>query len=816
MNLLCNTASRLNFTSDCRMLLLLVGLLFVENIALGQSVAVTGRVLDQQSQQPLGFVTVVLKAADTEGRVVQTGLADDAGRFSLKASAGSYQLQLLMLGYTTHVLPLQLAAGTATHDVGHISLASAAQNLQGVTITGQRPLIEQKPDRVTMHVEGSLLAAGNDAYDILAAAPSVQLIEGRLKFRGKGNVLILLNCKRLPGANLETVLASIPGDQIERIELISNPSAKYDADASGGVIEIYTKRSKELGWTANVGVNLRQGQRTGSGLNGGLRVSTPALDLAASSSFTHRGGFERNTGHRMFYEGRTPVGRLSQQSNLNKVIQNANFSGSLNYHLSPCTTLGFDLDLVNSSLDGAGWLRAALAANNGLTTSSIQETVFLQDAFHNYTLFYKHKLDSLGSNLLLSGNYATYTNEQRQTFDQRVEGAESSGAVISNFRNVIPATYHIWTGAADYTSVWSANTQMEAGLKYTDTRNQSRQQVDNLLEGEWVPQAANPFSRLGYQERVGAGYFSLHHTRGKLALQGGLRAEQTHYRVTRGIDSSYFNLFPNLRLDYTLTDNYTTSLAYAKNIRRPAYESLIPYERFWDTYTSHRGNATLRPEYAHSFSWNNLYKGYGLQVAYTHTTGAISSVYLYEPAHLRFVSTEQNLRQQQLLNATLTAPVTVAKWWSMSNSASLSHQELRLPDAFDKAVAYTKRKTYFNVSSDNTITWGNGWSGRVYGMYNSPSFNGMFDYDQYSYVLVGIKKTFLSKRAALNLSVADLFYQTNFRVSSNVVPVVSSEMNYNDTRQVRLAFTYNFGKADLISKRVQTSGNATEKGRLGM
>ncbi|HEX8349466.1 MAG TPA: outer membrane beta-barrel protein, partial [Hymenobacter sp.] len=561
-----------------RRLLLLLFCLLTYTVGVAQT-TVTGRVLDQQKQEALSFANVVLKATGTQGSVVQTALADGAGHFTLKViQPGSYQLQVLTLGFVTHEQTLQLTAGTPTLDLGTLALAPTAHSLGEVVVTAQRPLIEQKPDRVTMNVDGSILAAGNDAYDILAAAPSVQLIDGRLTFRGKGNVLILLNGKRLPsGTNLEALLASIPGDQIERIELISNPSAKYDADASGGVIEIYTKRSKKLGWTANVGANARQGYRTGGGLNGGVRVSTPQFDIAASGSFNRRNGFERNTTERTIYEGLTPAASLAQRGDLNKTLQDGSFSGSLNYHLSDKTTLGFDVDVLHSSLDGAGWTQAGLTQARGLTTSRMQEKVLLQDAFANYTLFYKRKLDSLGSALLLTSNYATYQNRQQQTFDQLVQGPRDSVGLASTFRNFIPATYHISTSAADYTKVWNTNTRLEAGLKYTDTRNESRQDAATLTDGIWVDQALTPFSRLGYQERVAAGYLTLNHTLGKLALQAGLRAERTHYRVVSGIDSSYFNLFPNLRADYKVSENYTASLAYAKNIRRPAYESLIPY-----------------------------------------------------------------------------------------------------------------------------------------------------------------------------------------------------------------------------------------------
>lgn len=775
---------------------------------------ITGRVLDQQKQEALSFANVVLRLPT--GDVKQAVLTDEQGAFTFKGVApGAYQLQVLQLGFTTLSQAVQVAAGVPLQ-LGSLGLVASAQKLDEVVVTGRKPLIEQKADRVSMNVNGSLLAAGNDAYSILAMAPSVQLVDGQLSFRGKGNVLILLDGKRLPsGTNLETVLASIPGNQIDHIELISNPSARYDADASGGVIEIYTKRSQSLGWTANLGADARQGYRSGAGLNGGLRLSTPKLDLALSGSLVRRAGFERTVAHRTLYEGRTPVASLSQSGDIEKVAHDGSFSGSLNYHLDAKTTVGAGLDVLTGDLRGAGTAQADLMQRNGLTTNQIVQKVLLRDAFTNYTLFYRRTLDSLGSTLLLNGNYSTYTNRQEQAFDQYVRGPLDSASVPSSFRNSIPATYAIYTAAADYTKVWSPATRLETGLKYTDTHNESRQNAEILANDTWVSQPLTPFSQLGYRERVGAGYASFSHTQGPLTLQAGLRAEGTHYQVVSGIDSSYFNFFPNARADYKVSDTYTTSLAYAKNIRRPAYESLIPYERFVDTYTTIRGNAALRPEYLHSFSWNNLYKGYGLQLAYTQTVSAISTVYLYNEATLRFIKTFANLPSRHLATATLTAPLAPTAWWTMNNSVGINYQQLSFPDPLAPAATYTKRQTSVSLSTDNTFSWGHGWSTRVYGLYNSPSFSGWVDYDAYSYVSVGVRKTFLEKRASLSLQVVDLFYQLNFRVSSSIPPVVMDNTTRNDTRQVRLAFTYTFGKADLKGRHLDPKGNANEVNRLG-
>ncbi|WP_262922896.1 outer membrane beta-barrel protein [Hymenobacter cellulosilyticus] len=682
-------AAAATVTTALRRALLLLVVLLCATAAQAQT-TLTGRAVDTATQEALSFATIVLKTSTEPATVVASALADAQGSFQLKAAQpGSYQLQVLMLGYATHSQAVVLATGTPAVSLGTIGLQASTQSLGEVTVTAQRQLVQQKPDRVVMNVGESLLGAGNDAYSILGMAPSVQLVEGKLSFRGKNNVLVYLNGKRLPGANLESVLASIPGDQIDRIELISNPSAKYDADASGGVIEIYTKRSQTLGWNANLGGNLSQGQRSGGGLNGGLRLSSPKIDFTTNGSFASKGGFERGSYSRTLYQGRTEVAALEQQNDLDKVLRDGSFSTSLNYHFSPQATVGFDFDLTRGSLTGAGWTQAALTERQGLTRSRVDDDVYLSEAFSNYTLFYKHKLDSLGSSLLVSGNYARFESEQRQNFRQQVQAPTDTVAAVSSFENFIPATYHIYTGVLDYGKVWNQNTRLETGLKYTDTRNESRQLTQTLAGAAWQTPGT---STLGYKERIGAGYLNLNHSLGKLSLQAGLRAELTRYQVATGRDSSYFNLFPNVRADYRLSDNYTTSVAYAANIHRPAYESLIGFERLIDNYTSHRGNASLRPEYAHSLSWNQLYKGYGLQLTHTISTHAITSVYRYDEANQRLVQTTENLRQRHLTSLTLTAPLSPAKWWSMTNTGNLYRQELSFPTPWTRLWPCAKAK----------------------------------------------------------------------------------------------------------------------------
>ncbi len=803
------------FHNHFQILSLVVGLMSAQ-IAWGQGV-ISGQVFDGSTKSNLPLANVVLQLTLPPNKIVQAVVADDNGRFTLSVSKpGLYEIKIMQVGYTTLSQKVEISSLTTT-DLGAFNLSSISQGLGEVVITGRKPMLEQKPDRISMHVEGSLLAAGNNAYEVLAAAPGIQLVEGQpLRLRGKTGVVIYFNNKRLPsGTSLETLLASIPGDQIDRIELIHNPSSKYDADAAGGIIEIYTKRALKPGWTANISSNFRQGHRTGAGINGGVQANLGKIDFAASSSYNKRGGFEFNNGNRQFYNVRTPIASQSQNSDLDKVSTTNSFSSSLNYHINKYNTIGVSADIQGSSLEGNGIFNTILMQPVGITTSVVQEDVLLRGNFGNYNIFYKRELDSLHSNFLITSAYASLNNIQQQTFRQRISGPSDSTGLPSNFRNYIPAIYHISTTTADYIKHYSANAYVEAGIKYTDTRNRSRQQAESLNNGVWEPQALALYPQLGYKEQVAASYINGNYNFGKVNLVAGLRAEHTNYRVEYGIDSTYFNLFPNIRADYKINDNYTFSLGYARNINRPSYESLIPYERFQDTYTSSRGNARLRPEYAHSFSWNNNYKDYSFQLNYTLTSDAISQIYVYNPATLRLTDTQRNLPRRHIATATFIAPLSIGTIWTTNLSAVLIYHQLSLPDPLDISTSLIRRKGYVELSSDNSFKLGNGWTARLYGSYNSPSIDGLFDYDSYSSVLIGLKKSLFKKRATLNLSITDLFYQTNFRVSTSVPPVFFDVHQRNDTRQFRISFTFNFGQSNFKSKRIESNTNTTERGRLG-
>nr|WP_315420915.1 outer membrane beta-barrel protein [uncultured Pedobacter sp.] len=779
------------------------------NFSYGQS-KIKGKVIDDK-KTGIPYSSVALWNADGTA-LVKGAITTLEGLFTVDAKPGEYTLILSNMGFIKSTKKVALTADKDL-ELGDITLNADIQNLQEVKIVGSKPFIQQKTDRIILNVGESVLAAGNDAYSIIGMAPSVQMSNGNISMEGKSNVLIILDGKKIPNATLSNILSSIPGDQIDRIELITNPSSRYDASASGGVIEIYTKRSKKLGWTANTGGNLTQGYRFGGGANAGLRIGAPKLDFTLNGSYNKRGHIERGYDNRVLFQGVNRVGNFNQTIDISDgAAADGSINASLNYYINKKNTIGADYTFVKVHMYGKGDVDALISQPNNFSKVNTFNNLDLKVDFANYDVFYKLDLDTLGSNLLLTANYTNYISNQNQQFNQDKFNNGATTPDVSLFRNKASSNYDIYTTSLDYTQNLNPALKLESGLKYTYTTNSSRQNPANFINNQWQ-ETGGVFNNLGYKEQIPAAYLNLNYEVGKFNFQAGLRGEFTQYSVVMGLDSNYFNLFPNVRADYKVTKNYTTSLAYAKTINRPSYDDLIPYELYIDNYTLTRGNALLRPEYQHAFTWSNLYKKYSLRFGYTQTEDAIMSTILYDQNTLKFIKTKANFLKNHLVSASFGFPVRFAKWWNSNNRLSGYYQNIRFPDPVANANIMIREKYYFTISSNHTFKISPTVSGELSASYESPTISGLYNYDGYSNVTAGIKKKIFKNQGFIKFDVSDIFYKNNQLLSTNIVPLITESIHRVDTRRARIAFGYNFGKIG-NDRRIQTNGNGDELGRL--
>ncbi|WP_041878739.1 outer membrane beta-barrel family protein [Pedobacter lusitanus] len=578
------------------------------------------------------------------------------------------------------------------------------------------------------------------------------------------------------------------------------------------------KKNKTAGWYASVGGNGSVGKRSGGGGNGSFNLSTKKIDFTTNASYSQKTQVEQGYQNRDLYKGADKIGDFKQDVDFSdNKVKNTYLNTGLSYHINNKNTIGAEFGFTKVTYNGLGDVNSQISiVDQRLLTSSRNNIKYAADLF-NYNLKYKADFDSLGSNLIILGSYVKYKNDKTQIFEQSQLDQNSNTTTNSKIRNFAPADFNIYTLSADYTKMWSKELFLEGGVKYTYTSNQSKQITDNFSNSTWNTND-DGISEIGYYEKVSAAYLNLNYVLSqKTSFQAGIRGENTSFGVINNIHDSYFRLFPNLRLDYKWNTDFSSSIGYARNISRPAYEKLIPFELYIDNYTTQRGNPLLKPEYANSFFLNQIYKDYSLRVGYTITNDAISDLYLYDPASLRFTATQMNFLKSHLLSASLDVPLKLTSRWNANIGINGFYKDLKFPSALNPAIVMKKSKYYYTVSAYNAFSFKHNWSAELNFYYYSSFFDGLYDIGGFSDLSAGIKKTFWKNRASLKFDVSDIFYDSNMIVRTNELPTISTSVIKRDTRRFRVTFRYNFsGKRNVKSKILKNNGNDPELSRLGI
>ncbi|MDR2272213.1 MAG: TonB-dependent receptor [Sphingobacterium sp.] len=782
-------------------LILFSSIFLSSSVMAQQKFTINGHVSDDKNQS-LPYVSYSIENEEKH-TVLRGGLTDSFGNFKVSAiNTGNYLLKISIIGYQEKIYRLTVDRDSTLQ----ITLTPTSNQLETVTITANRrqPIV-QKSDRVVMNVANSVLAAGNNVFDLLKMAPAVAVSNDGIEVQGKSGVLIILNGKRLPNASIKDLLEAIPADQIDRIEVITNPSVKYDAEASG-VIEIYTKNTTSTdSWGGNIALNAAQGKKFHAGGNLGLYYNKNKFSLNLSGGYSNNGHVEVGGFNRYVYKGKDEIGQVKTDKDLGGKVKPLNLSAQLGYQLNDRQNIAFDFSLLNRDLDIEGKMDTRLKEYQpeNETFTPINSQIDITTKFNSYNLLYNFKLDDLGSTFDLSGNYTAYQNSQSQNFLPRTD---PEGRIL----NDIKANYDIWTGMANYRKMFSKTQTFELGVKYTNTKNKSDE--INRTGTDMTEENAV----LGYKENILALYANYNAQLTEfLKLQVGVRGENTSYQVKDGRDSSYWNLFPKVRLDFTVSPEYSTSFYYSSSISRPNYDFLVPYTRYFDTYSGLQGNPRLKPEFSNLIGWSHRFKTYSLSLEYEHVKDVISNQITYDEEKLFYMSTISNFSKSELLGLNLSVPIKIGKFWQSYNTIGVYRQLNNIPDPFTQQNVH-RNNTYPNLKTNNIFSLSKDWDMDLSAFYRGGIIAGMNWAGELSNVSLGARKQFWEKRGFVKLDVSDIFLGQIQRGGSDFIPVRVIADSRNDTRRVRLTIGYKFGKTMSSDRKSTTDTNSEERGRLGL
>lgn len=780
----------------------------------------SGIILDERNQ-PADFVTVVLfKASDST--MVQNTFSNEKGVFTFEIPTGSYFYKASLMGYATlrsNVVSITNNANKATFET--LRLTSNAKSLATVTINGKKPMIERKMDRVVMNVASSAAAVGATALELLEKAPGVAVDQNdKIAMLGKQGVIIQIDGKQtyLSSADVANMLRGMQSTEIESIELITNPSSKYDASGNSGIINIKTKKGK--GGGTNGSLNLGGGYGLSYRSNAGLSFNHRSEKMNFFGNYNYANAKRlREMQIDRIVNGNVPT-YFSQYGDSEKVRANSNFKAGVDYFINKKNTIGFMVtgylgngkeNMNNSTKIGSSFVQ---------TDSSVFSPNNIKDSYNNiaYNLNYKAVLDTTGQELTADFDYGLYSGKDIANYENNYFLA--NGSVIRPrllTKNVTPSTIDIRTIKLDYVLPFKHKVNVEAGLKGSWVSTDNNLDATKLVNSSWVVDETRSNQFL-YDENVVAAYINLNKTFKKTSLQLGLRTEYTSSKgnsvtTNKVIKRDYLDFFPSMVINQAIDKNNDINISYSRRIDRPSYDALNPFLYYLDQYTYNKGNPFLNPQYTNNYELTYLLKKkYAITLNYSRTNDAIMEVILPNTADKSMYQTNENLAIQDTYAAVFNAPITFTKWWNSNNSINVYHLIFRADDLNGQAL--NNKNTSFELKTQHNFKINSSLNAEFGGKYQAPITYGVYNLSKRYNVDAGLSKSLMNNKATLKLSVNDIFNTQNANLTSAYPGLKYWLTQQNDNRSVRLNFTYRFGNNEIKPARKRSTGIEAESGRL--
>lgn len=805
-----------------RILVLAVfGLTTIFNSAFAQSShSIKGKVTDNSGKGIQSVTVSLLKAADSS--LVKADVTDENGAFEIViAPAGKYLLNYTMIGFERiYSAPFEVKNGQG-YDAGSTILQAAANKLTDVTVTSRKPMIEIKADKTVFNVENSINATGSNALELLQKSPGIQVDNNEnISMKGKTGVRIYVDGKmtQLGSQDLAAYLKSINSNDVEAIEMISNPSARYDASGNAGIINIRLKKNKKFGTNGSVNLGFIQGV-TPKG-NGSVSLNYRDKKVNLFSNIGGNLGRQENTLDLYRVQRDTIYDQKSTNWSDNKSL-NAKVGADL--FLNSKSTLGF---LVTTNIANTDW---SSESNTNITYKPTNQYVKKLVALNtipgsrtnmNSNINYRYT-DSTGKEINFDADYGLFRGTGRSF--QPNNYLDNSGNMLSRVvnRNYTPTDIDIYTAKVDVDQPkWKGKLGYGAKFSYVKTTNTF--DFFNDINGTPVKilSRSNSFT---YKENVNAAYVNYQRQLNpKWSLQTGLRMEQTNSEgvLTRAdgvvqadntVKRNYLDFFPSAALTWAVNQKHTLNLTFSRRIDRPTYQDLNPFENKLDELTYEKGNAFLRPQYTNTVELSHTFK-YMLNttIGYSHVKDFATQT-TDTTNNATFVQ-QKNLATQRILSFSIGSPLPIAKWWNGYANIWYNYQ------MFKGKIGENEVKTdipMFGAYMQHSFTLGGGYTAEMSGWFSGPSVWGAtWKTRSLGGLDLGFQKQVLKKQGTVKLSVTDIFFTNPWTATSNFGGLYINGSGRNESRTVRLAFSWRFGNSQVKAARQRQTGLETEAKRI--
>ncbi len=808
-------------------LLLIAGVLLLSafNLAAQNNAKITGQVKDAAGK-PLNAATIsLLRSADSS--LVKAEVSDAGGNFEIiGVAAGSYFVT------ASHTSFQRINSNVFTVNAGDnftvpaMTLTSGDKQLQGVTVTGtyKKPLIEVKADKTIFNVESSINATGSNAMELLQKSPGVVVDkDDNISMKGKNGVRIYIDGRmtQMDNKDLAAYLRSINSADIESIEMISNPSAKYDASGNAGIINIRLKKNKKYGLNGSVSAGLNMGKtaKTNNSLN--LNYRNKKINLFGNYS----NGWGDNESDINLY--RIQGDSIYDQRGINNNGGwNNNIKAGIDVYANKQSTIGlvFTGNFNSAAYGTSKSLTYISPSNTKVIARTLDATNDIPSRNSNTNINFNYRYtDSTGREFSIDADYGKY-NSVASSYQPNVYRQFPSRSIdqIKINGNNTPVDINIATAKFDYERPWLKG-KLGFGAKYSNVK--TRNTFDFFdIENDIKFFNDSLSNKFAYTENVNALYVNYNRQLNpKWTVQAGVRMENTSSRgllesgkTTRNdndVKRNYTDFFPSAALTFNASQKHSFNLTYSRRIDRPGYQDLNPFENRLDELTYQKGNAFLKPQYTNSFELTHTFMyQFNTTIGYSRITDFFSQI-IDTALKTRAFITQRNLASQNIYSINLSIPYQFTKWWSIFLNVNGYHSAYKA--TFEDGKKINLSVNSLSLYGQQTFTFKKGFSGEISGWYSAPSiWGGTFRSSAMGGLDLGVQQQLFNGQGSVKISYTDLFRTMRWRGISDFGGSYIDARGGWESQQLRLNFTYRFGNKQVSAARQRNRGNEDENKRI--
>jgi hypothetical protein len=809
-------------TTNFLFLSMLIYFLGISNLAATpkEVARITGKITDQKGE-PVPYANVALVQLD--GALVDGAVSDEDGSFLIESTkTAKVKLVVSSIGYVSFSSePFDLVLG-ASKDFGNLSISDEMTGLDEVTVKASRPEIIIEADKTIINVEGTVMAEGSNALDVVGRSPGIYVDQdGNINLNGRTGATVMINDRPtyMSATDLANFLRSMSADNIKSIEVINNPSARFDAEGSAGVINIQLKKNNIDGVFGNVQLGAQYNGQFAPTAGMTLNVKKGKWSTNGTFNYNEFAQYNDLEINRNF-SLEQGISSFNQDSRITSRYKTPSFNGSANYEINPNQNLGLNVQ-ASSSTDKTTNSSGTVVTNPGQDYNNFIESFNDSEGTRNRlftNLHYDAKLDTLGSKISADVDFTIMDSDNSSLLENSYWSGNNDPnlSYTDQILTLNDMYYTIFTAKVDFTKSLKGGKTLETGLKGSwveSDNNLDLSRAEN--EGPFEPDPNS--NRFIYNENVLAAYATLKGSFSeKISYQAGLRGEYSDIvgnsvTLNQVNKQDYFNLFPSVFVQQKVSDKYQIVYNANRRITRPNYRLLNPFVYYIDPLTSETGNPNLKPQYSTNFEMNHIINGaYQLTLGYSVTEDAFMQVFIQDQEARTTTTFTDNFEQTKNANFRAIVPVEIKKWWMTSNMLQVNYNQFQTQIGEDYLDV---GQVSYMVRTQQNFTLPKGFKLELMAMYLGPQIWGQGLIEGFGWVDAGLTKSVMKDKLSISVNGTDIFRTQLIKAKVQFADIDTNFRQYRSNQGVRFTLRYNFAKGE--SFRVKSnSGSSEERNRL--